>query len=152
MASIQVAIVHTHRTKDCTLGNTKGESQLVFKDLPPWRQRGRCTTARDGKQGAASILAPETASPTQLWAGWQVTNLIVLLILCVMPIVLLFTLCSLFAEPRVGKAQAKRLEEDARSHRNRRHSLFSPENNPCYGGHNTAFLLAGATAIAAATT
>jgi len=38
-----------------------------------------------------------------------------------MPIVLLFTLFTLFAqftEPRVGKAQAKRLEEDLRSYRN----------------------------------
>ena len=40
-----------------------------------------------------------------------------LLILFLMPIVLLFTLFTLFAEPRVGKAWAKRLEEDARSHR-----------------------------------
>ena len=45
----------------------------------------------------------------------------VLLILFMMPIVLLFTLFSLFAEPREGKAQAKRLEEDAKSHRNCRH-------------------------------
>ena len=34
------------------------------------------------------------------------------------PVVLLFLL---FAEPRVGKAQAKRLERDSRSHRNCRH-------------------------------
>ena len=31
------------------------------------------------------------------------------------------SLCALFAEPRVGKAQAKRLEEDTRSRRNCRH-------------------------------
>ena len=36
----------------------------------------------------------------------------------VMPVALLFIL---FTEPRVGKAQAKRLEEDLRSHRNCRH-------------------------------
>ena len=45
----------------------------------------------------------------------------VLLILFMMPIVLLFTLFTLlaqFTEPRVGKARAKRLEEDLRSRRN----------------------------------
>ena len=45
----------------------------------------------------------------------------VLLILFTVPIVSLFTLSTLFAEPRVGKAQAKRLERDSRSHRNCRH-------------------------------
>ena len=35
-----------------------------------------------------------------------------LLILLVMPVVSLFTLCTPFAEPRIGKASAKRLEED----------------------------------------
>ena len=35
-----------------------------------------------------------------------------------MPVVLLFTL---FAEPRIGKPQTKRLEEDVRSHRDCRH-------------------------------
>ena len=39
-------------------------------------------------------------------------------ILFVTPIVLLFTL---FAQLRVGKARAKRLEEEARSRRNCRH-------------------------------
>ena len=43
---------------------------------------------------------------------------VLLFILFVMPIVLLFTLCPLFAEPRVGKAQAKSLEGDSRSCRN----------------------------------
>ena len=38
-----------------------------------------------------------------------------LIILFVMPI------ASLFMEHRIGKAQAKRLEEDSRSHRNYRH-------------------------------
>ena len=41
-----------------------------------------------------------------------------LIILFVMPIASLFTL---FIEHRIGKAQAKRLEEDSRSHRNYRH-------------------------------
>lgn len=45
----------------------------------------------------------------------------VLLILFVTPDVLLFTLTTLFAEPRVGDAQAERMEEEARSHTNRRH-------------------------------
>lgn len=44
-----------------------------------------------------------------------------LLIPFVMPVVMLFTLFTLFAEPRVGKARAKKLEEDARSHRKCRH-------------------------------
>ena len=43
------------------------------------------------------------------------------MILFVTPTVLLFILLALFAEPRVGKVQAKRLEEDTRSCRNRRH-------------------------------
>ena len=57
-----------------------------------------------------------------------------LLILLVMPVVLLFTLLALFAEPKVGKARAKKLE-DARSHRKCRH-VYS--------------LLADAAAVAAA--
>ena len=47
---------------------------------------------------------------------WRIVS--VWLILFTMPIVLVFTL---FAEPRIGKAQAKRLEEDSRSHRKCRH-------------------------------
>ena len=58
-----------------------------------------------------------------------------LLILLVMPVVLLFTLLALFAEPKVGRARAKKLEEDARSHRKCRH-VYS--------------LLADAAAVAAA--
>ena len=42
----------------------------------------------------------------------------VLLLLLLMPIVLLFTL---FTEPRLGQAPARRLEEDSRSCRNCRH-------------------------------
>ena len=41
-----------------------------------------------------------------------------MLTLFVMPIVLLFTLLVLLAEPRVGKLRAKKLEEDSRSRRN----------------------------------
>ena len=37
------------------------------------------------------------------------------------PVVSLFTLPTRFAEPRVGKVQAKRLEGESRSHRNCRH-------------------------------
>ena len=65
------------------------------------------------------------------------------------PNVLLFTLFSLFDEPREGKAQAKRLEEDERSHRNCRHVFFSPG---WQGGHNTASFLADTAAVAAAAT
>ena len=42
-------------------------------------------------------------------------------VLVMMPVVLLFTLCPLFIESRVGKVQTKRLEEDAKSCRNCRH-------------------------------
>ena len=59
------------------------------------------------------------------------------MILFVMPIVLLFTLSTLFTEPVVGKAQAKRLEENLTNCRNCKH-VYS--------------LLAGAAAIAADTT
>ena len=58
---------------------------------------------------------------------------LVLLILFMMPTVLLFTLCTLFVESRVGNARAKGLEEDTKSHRNCRH-IYS--------------LLAGTAAIA----
>ena len=44
-----------------------------------------------------------------------------MLVLFVALTVLLFTLSTLVAEPRVGKVQAKRPEEDARSLRNCRH-------------------------------
>ena len=54
------------------------------------------------------------------------------LILFLMPIVLLFTLSTLYAEFRVGRVRARRLEEDRRSLRNCRH-VYS--------------LLAGAAAI-----
>ena len=43
------------------------------------------------------------------------------LILFVTPIVLLYPLSTQFAEPRIGKAQAKRLEGDSGIHRNFRH-------------------------------
>ena len=44
-----------------------------------------------------------------------------LFILFMTPFVLLFTLSALFAEPRVGKTRAQRLEEGLRSCRNWRH-------------------------------
>ena len=44
------------------------------------------------------------------------------MILFLTPVVLLFTLGAMFTETRVGTAQAKRLEEDSRSHRNCRHA------------------------------
>ena len=47
------------------------------------------------------------------------------LILFVTPIVLLFILFPPFAEPRVGKVRARRLEGDSGSCRNRRH-VYSP--------------------------
>ena len=52
-------------------------------------------------------------------------------------------LSALFAEPRVGKAQAKRLKGDSRSLRNCRH-IYSAWH------HNTASLLADTADIAAA--
>ena len=82
------------------------------------------------------------ASPIQ-WSlrlsdllGILLTFPIVLLILFMMSVVSLFTLSTLFTEPRIGKVQAKSLEGDARSCRNCRH-IYS--------------LLADAAAIAAAT-
>ena len=53
-----------------------------------------------------------------------------------MPVVSLFTLSTLLAEPRVGKERATRLEEDARSYKNCKH-VYS--------------LLTGQAAVAAAT-
>ena len=55
-------------------------------------------------------------------------------ILFMRPVALLFTLLALFAEPRVGKAQANRLEEAGttafsggrRSSRCSKHAVFSP--------------------------
>ena len=44
-----------------------------------------------------------------------------MLILLIVPVVSLFTLSAMFAEPRVGKARAKGLEEDSKSRRNCRH-------------------------------
>ena len=70
------------------------------------------------------------------------------MILFVTPAVLLFILFALLAEPRVGKAQAKRLEEDTRSCRNRRLVY------PLLAGTAaiTASLLADTAAMAGATT
>ena len=49
------------------------------------------------------------------------TMALALLILFVTPVVLLFTLCALLAEPRIGKELAKRLQGDSRNNRNCRH-------------------------------
>ena len=49
------------------------------------------------------------------------TMALALLILFVTPVVLLFTLCALLAEPRIGKELAKRLQGDSRNNRNGRH-------------------------------
>ena len=51
------------------------------------------------------------------------------------PAVFLFTLLTLFTEPRVGKAQTKRLEENSRSHSSSCRHIYS--------------LLADAAAVAA---
>lgn len=56
-----------HRTKDCTLANTKaGQACLWFQ-----RQRSRCTTTRGGRQGASTVLTPETASAIKLWGFYE---------------------------------------------------------------------------------
>ena len=39
---------------------------MPYTVLPLQRQRGRCMTARARRQGAAAILAPDTASSSQL--------------------------------------------------------------------------------------
>ena len=48
-------------------------------------------------------------------------HIVLLFILFVMPDVLLFTLSTMFPEPRVGMALAKGPEKNARGHRNYRH-------------------------------
>lgn len=71
----------------------------------------------------------------------------VLLILFVMPIFLLFTLFAVFAEPKVDKAQAKRLEGDSGIHRNFRHiysllgapSSHSSRHNLTQNNHTQPF-------------
>ena len=66
---------YTHRTKDYTLVNIKGEQADCLlaspPPLPPQRQRGRCATARAWRQGMAAILALQTTSSTKLWASCQ---------------------------------------------------------------------------------
>ena len=59
----------TRRTKYCTLANTKGERMIVIYHPPYQGQRGRCTTARGRRQGAAAISAPEAEFSTKLWTG-----------------------------------------------------------------------------------
>ena len=59
------------RSQDKVLWSIKYQrrrSWLPFGALPPQRQRGRCAIARSGRQGAAAISDPETASFTKLWA------------------------------------------------------------------------------------
>ena len=41
----------------------------------PQRQRGRCVTARAGRQGAAVISAPEITPSTKLWTGSQLLTM-----------------------------------------------------------------------------
>ena len=55
----------------CPSKYQKRTSRLPFRAIPPWRQRGRCATARARSQGAAANLAPETTSSTKLWEGCQ---------------------------------------------------------------------------------
>ena len=55
----------------CPSGYQRTERWLLFRALPPQRQRGRCVTARAGRQRAAAISAPETAYSTKVWAGCQ---------------------------------------------------------------------------------
>ena len=47
-------------------GIQKEDTQLPYRALPTWSQRGRFVTARATRQGAAAIWAPATASPTKL--------------------------------------------------------------------------------------
>ena len=44
-------------------------SQLLYRALPPQRQRGRQETARAWRQWVAAISTPDTMSSTKLWAG-----------------------------------------------------------------------------------
>ena len=98
-------------------------------------------------------------NPPAMWKSWvqflgwedprEIGVATVSLILFMAPIVLLFTLSAPFLEPRVGKARAKRVEEEARSHWSCRCIFFSPS---WQGSHHRASLLAKAAAIAAATT
>ena len=75
-------------------------------------------------------------------------------ILFTAPIVLLFTLSTLFAEPRVGDAQAGRMEEEARSSMNCRYAYSPLDGTAAVAAditqHNltTTSLLADTVAIA----
>ena len=62
----------THSQNKGLGNNQRRASQLLYRALPPLRQRGRCATARARRQGAAAIPAPETASSTKLWSGSQI--------------------------------------------------------------------------------
>ena len=50
-------------------------SPLPYRTLPPQWQRGRCSTARATRQGAAAISSPETTSTTKLSAGSQLLTM-----------------------------------------------------------------------------
>ena len=69
---LHLAAWPTHRTKDWrnTKGGLAGCVQAPIPH-PPLGQRGRCVTARSGRQGAAAVSAPEMVSSTKLWAGSQ---------------------------------------------------------------------------------
>ena len=49
--------------------------QMPFRALPPQRQRGRCTRARAGRQGATAIWAPETEASAKLCTGSQLITM-----------------------------------------------------------------------------
>ena len=55
--------------------------------------------------------------------------IVLLFILFTVPVILLFTLPTLFAETRVGKTTAKRLEEDWGSWQELQTSLFPTSNS-----------------------
>ena len=88
--------------------------------------RLKIVSSQESKQ--VSLAAQMVKNPLEMWKTWvqslgcedplEKGMATVSLILFMTPNVLLFTLSALFLEPRIGKAQAKRLEEDARSHWN----------------------------------
>ena len=51
---------------ECPEDSLRGLIWLPFRALYPWKQGGRCATARAGRQRATAISAPETAFPTKL--------------------------------------------------------------------------------------
>ena len=63
----------SHRTNNCATANTKWEQINCF--YGPTRGRGRCGTARGGRQGTSAVLALENSSPIKLWAGYQLLTM-----------------------------------------------------------------------------